>query len=97
MFAPEINVFRSEPYFIEITTNGVDKSTTIPELLKLLDIPREKTICCGDGFNDATMVKYAGIGVAMANAQQVVKDCADYITGSCEEDGLVEVIEKFVL
>ncbi|MBQ9233441.1 MAG: HAD family phosphatase [Lachnospiraceae bacterium] len=97
IFAPEINVFRSEPYFIEITTNGVDKSTTIPELLKLLDIPREKSICCGDGFNDVTMVKYAGVGVAMANAQQIVKDNADYITGSCEEDGLVEVIEKFIL
>ncbi len=97
MFAPGLNVFRSEPYFIEITTNGVDKSTTLPELLKLIGISREHTICCGDGFNDATMVKFAGIGVAMGNAQQIVKDSADYITGTCDEDGLVEVIERFIL
>ncbi|MBQ9200508.1 MAG: HAD family phosphatase [Lachnospiraceae bacterium] len=97
MFSPKLNVFRSEPYFIEITTNGVDKSTTIAKLLELVDIPRENSICCGDGFNDTTMVKYAGIGVAMGNAQQIVKDNADYITASCDEDGLVEVIEKFIL
>ena len=97
LFMPELSVYRSEPYFIEITTSGVDKAATIPELLKILDIPRENSICCGDGFNDATMVGYAGIGVAMANAQQIVKDNADYITKSCDEDGLVEVIEKFIL
>lgn len=97
MFSPKLNVFRSEPYFIEITTSGVDKSTTIPKLLDMLGLSLEKSICCGDGFNDATMVKCAGIGVAMANAQQVVKDNADYITGSCDDDGLVEVIDKFIL
>ncbi|MBP7191687.1 MAG: HAD hydrolase family protein, partial [Lachnospiraceae bacterium] len=48
-------------------------------------------------FNDKTMVEYAGVGVAMGNAQQVVKDVADYVTASCDEDGLVEVIKKFVL
>ena len=41
--------------------------------------------------------EYAGVGVAMGNAQQVVKDVADYVTASCDEDGLVEVIKKFVL
>lgn len=97
MLEPGLNVYRSEPYFIEITTKGVDKAATILELLAILDIPREDSICCGDGFNDATMVKYAGVGVAMGNAQQIVKDNADYITQSCDEDGLVEVIEKFIL
>lgn len=97
MLYPNLNVFRSEPYFVEVTANGVDKAKTIASLIEILDISRENTICCGDGFNDATMVEFAGVGVAMGNAQQVVKDCADYITGSCDEDGLVEVIEKFVL
>lgn len=97
MLAPELNVFRSEPYFIEVTMNGVDKAETIDYLLKMIGIPRENSICCGDGFNDATMVKYGGIGVAMGNAQQIVKDNADYITASCDEDGIVEVIKKFIL
>lgn len=97
MLAPELNVFRSEPYFIEITTKGIDKAETIDHLLKMLGIPRENSICCGDGFNDLTMVQYGGIGVAMDNAQQIVKDHADYITASCDEDGIAQVIEKFIL
>lgn len=97
MFAPELNVFRSEPYFIEITMQGVDKAESISGLLEILGIPRENSICCGDGFNDLTMVQYGGIGVAMGNAQQIVKDNADYITASCDDDGIVEVIKKFIL
>ena len=97
LLAPDLNVFRSEPYFIEVTTKGVDKAESLDGLLKTLNIPRENSICCGDGFNDLTMVKYAGIGVAMDNAQQIVKDNADYITASCDEDGIVEVIKKFIL
>ena len=97
LLAPELNVFRSEPYFIEITANGVDKAESLDGLLKQIGISRENSICCGDGFNDLTMVKYAGVGVAMDNAQQIVKDNADYITASCDEDGIVEVIKKFIL
>lgn len=97
LFEAELNVFRSEPYFIEITTKGVDKAESLDGLLKSIGIPRESSICCGDGFNDLTMVKYAGIGVAMDNAQQIVKDNADYITASCDDDGIVEVIKKFIL
>lgn len=97
LLEPELNVFRSEPYFIEITTKGVDKAESLDGLLKKLNIPRENSICCGDGFNDLTMVKYGGVGVAMDNAQQIVKDNADYITASCDDDGIVEVIKKFIL
>lgn len=43
------------------------------------------------------MIEYAGVGVAMGNAQQIVKDHADYITLTNDEDGLVPVIEKFIL
>lgn len=97
LLSPELNVFRSEPYFIEITRKGVDKAESIERLLDIIGMKREQSICCGDGFNDLTMVKYAGVGVAMGNAQSSVKDSADYITASCDEDGLVEVIKKFIL
>lgn len=96
-YSRELNVFRSEPYFIEITNKGVDKAKAVENLLNILGIERKNSICCGDGYNDLTMVSYAGVGVAMANAQQIVKDNADYVTGSCDEDGLVEVIKKFIL
>lgn len=97
MLSPELNVFRSEPYFIEVTMQGVDKAEAIANLLGKLGIPRENSVCCGDGFNDLTMVQYGGVGVAMGNAQQVVKEHADYVTASCDDDGIVEVIKKFIL
>lgn len=58
---------------------------------------REQMICCGDGFNDTSLIKFAGLGVAMGNAQEEVKAEADYITSSNDEDGIVQVIERFLL
>lgn len=54
-------------------------------------------IACGDGFNDISMIKYAGVGVAMANAQEEVKAAADYITVSNDEDGVAKVIYEMIL
>ena len=76
----------------------MDKAYCLERLLKILGIKREEMVCCGDGFNDISMIQYAGLGVAMANAQEKVKDVADYITiNSNDEDGIAEVIEKFFL
>ena len=60
-----------------------------------MQMDRKNVIACGDGFNDLSMIEFAGLGVAMANAQQVVKNAADYITLSNEEDGVAAVVEKF--
>ena len=54
-------------------------------------------MACGDGYNDIPMMRYAGLSVAMENAQPQVKEVADYITKSNDEDGIVEVIDKFIL
>lgn len=89
------SIYRSEPYFIEIMPQDVDKATSLDRMLSAIGVKREDTVCCGDGFNDISMIKYAGVGVAMGNAQQAVKDAADYITAANDEDGLVQVIEKF--
>ena len=51
----------------------------------------------GDGYNDITMIEYAGMGVAMSNGNPVIKEKADYVAPSNDEDGIVHVIEKFVL
>ncbi len=93
---PELNVFRSEPYFLEIMPQNVDKAFSLSRLLKYMELSRSQMICCGDGFNDLSMIRYAGLGVAMANAQQVVKKEADYITASNDEDGIALVVEKFI-
>lgn len=94
----KINVGRSEPFFIELTPMGVDKATSLDQIRQLAGCSREDVVACGDGFNDRCMIQYAGLGVAMANAQTVVKEVADYVTSRTnDEDGVVEVIEKFIL
>lgn len=89
------SICRSEPYFIEIMPQNVNKATSLDRMLQAIGRRREETVCCGDGFNDISMLEYAGVGVAMGNAQEEVKKIADYVTGTNDEDGLVEVIEKF--
>ncbi len=92
-----LSIYRSEPFFIEIMPKNVDKAASLDRMLLSLGLTKENAICCGDGFNDKSMIEYAGVGVAMENAQPAVKEVADYITKSNDEDGIVDVIEKFVV
>ena len=54
-------------------------------------------MACGDGENDLSMIRYAGLGIAMANAVESVKAAADFVTLSNDEDGVAYVVERFVL
>lgn len=93
---PALNLFRSEPYYLEVMPQDVDKAYSLSRLLEHTGLNRKQMICCGDGFNDISMIRYAGLGIAMANAQPEVKKEANYITGSNDEDGIAQVIEKFI-
>nr|MBQ8253070.1 HAD family phosphatase [Lachnospiraceae bacterium] len=97
MYGDVLSIYRSEPFFIEIMPKNVDKARSLDRMLETVGLTRENTICCGDGFNDMTMIQYAGVGVAMANAQEEVKKSADFITDSNDDDGIVTVIDKFIL
>lgn len=92
-----MGVFRSEPYFLELVPKGIDKAQSLAVLLKKINMTKDEMIAIGDGFNDLPMIKFAGLGVAMANAQDIVKENADYITLSNEEDGVAHVVHKFIL
>ena len=91
------SVYRSDPYFLEILPKGIDKAQSLERLLGYLEISRERMIACGDGYNDLSMIRYAGLGVAMENAVLSLRKEADYITSSNNDDGVAEVIEKFML
>ena len=95
-FKDVLSIYRSEPFFIEIMPKNVDKAASLDFMLTSLGITKDDVICCGDGFNDKSMIEYAGVGVAMENAQPAVKEVADYITKSNDEDGIVHVIDKFI-
>ncbi len=91
-----LSVYRSEPFFVEAMPLGIDKAASLERLFQIIGVNKSDTIACGDGFNDMSMIEFAGVGVAMANAQEPVKQIADYVTKrSNDEDGLVEVVEKF--
>lgn len=82
---------------LEINAPGINKGVGLLKLGGLLGIEREEIMACGDGNNDLQMIRMAGLGVAMANALPEVKGCADYITGTNNQDGVAAAIEKFVL
>ncbi len=95
-YGRELSIYRSEPFFLEIMPKHIDKAHSLEVLLNHLGLSNEQMISCGDGYNDLTMIEYAGMGVAMANANDEVKSAADYITLSNDEDGVAHVIEKFM-
>ncbi|WP_314968522.1 Cof-type HAD-IIB family hydrolase [Phocaeicola abscessus] len=92
----KLNVFRSEPYFLEIVAESVDKAKSLDILLNHLSLRRDELIAIGDGYNDASMIQFAGLGIAMANAQEEVRKQADRITLSNDEEGVAAIVEQLL-
>lgn len=91
-----LNIYRSEPFFLEIMPRNIDKAQSLQKLLNSIGLTADAMICCGDGYNDLSMIEYAGLGVAMENAQPIIKESADFITRSNDEDGILHVINLFM-
>lgn len=87
----------SSKYNIEITRQGISKGNAVAILAGLYGLRREEIICIGDSENDLSMIEYAGLGIAMGNSSALVKEKADYITDSNDNDGVANAINKFVL
>lgn len=96
-YQDQLSIYRSAPFFIEIMAQNVDKAASLQKVCEALGASKEELIAFGDGFNDISMIAFAGLGVAMGNAQEPVKQAADIITLSNEEDGIYEVLKKYVL
>lgn len=92
-----LDVFRSEPYFLEVVGSGVDKGNTLAAVMEKLGIKKEEVVAFGDGVADVSMLQMAGLGIAMGNAPDSVKRCADHVTASNNEDGVAVAIENFLL
>lgn len=97
-FGQELDIFLSAPWFLDVMPKGVSKGVGVRYLAERLGIPMEAVIACGDSYNDLSMIQCAGLGVAMQNAEDALKEAADYVTlHDCDRDGIAEVIEKFIL
>lgn len=93
----ELEICFSAPWFLEIMPKGVNKGEALNVLCQKYNISPQEVIACGDNFNDYTMIKFAGLGVAMKNATEDLKKQADYVTeNDCNNDGIAEVIKKYI-
>lgn len=90
-------ILRSAPYFLEFLHKSVNKGAGVEAVAKELGLRSEEVICIGDAGNDVAMIEYAGLGVAMENAFDEVKEIASYVTRSNDNDGVAHVIKKFML
>ena len=96
LLADRMEVFRSAPFFLELVPKGIDKAQSLQRLLAHLRLTEADLIAFGDGYNDLSMIRLAGMGVAMDNAAPELRAVADFVTLSNEEDGVAVVLEKLV-
>lgn len=96
-FDKRLNVHPSRVDFLEFVNKDCSKAAAIEKIIGSLGISREETVAIGDGFNDLKMLAFAGLGVAMGNADERVKEVCKVVTATCDEDGLAKFIENYVL
>lgn len=95
MLGDRMDIFRSAPFFLELVPKGIDKAKSLTRLLTKINLTPADLIAFGDGYNDLSMLKLAGMGVAMENAAPEVRAEADYVTLSNEEDGVAAALTHF--
>lgn len=95
-FKDKLSCMFTAPFYFEFTAKGIDKAKALDSVLIPMGYKKEEMIAFGDGHNDASMVKYAGVGVAMENAVEDLKAIANEITLSNEEDGIAYTLSKYI-
>lgn len=82
---------------VDINPYGNSKGRRLEEIARRKGLLPSEVLAIGDQMNDITMLRFAGMGVAMGNAREEVKETADYVTAGNEEDGVAAALERFVL
>lgn len=93
----ELDVLLSETYFLEVVAPNVNKANTLGVLMEMLGVKTEEVIAIGDGVCDVGMIQQAALGIAMGNAVDSVKRCADAVTLTNDMDGVAVALEKAIL
>lgn len=91
----EVTYCTSKPTFLEFFNSKVSKAVAMEKIGGLLGITQEEMIAIGDGLNDLSMIQYAGLGVAMGNAAKEVKENAQFVTATNDDEGVKKVLAKF--
>lgn len=93
----ELEVVSSNKNNFEVMNKGVSKGRAVEVLAGFYKIKQEEIMCIGDNENDLSMIKYAGTGVAMGNAEEFIKEAADYVTSNNDDDGVAKAIDELIL
>lgn len=96
-YGDKTSLIRTQRFYYEIMPQNLSKGKSLLEITDYYGIDQKDIIAFGDELNDETMLEVAGVGVAMANAVDHIKEIADYITLSNDEDGIADYLETFVL
>ena len=94
---PHLSVSMSKPFFLEVAQNGIDKAASLKFLAERLNIQQSEIIAVGNAGNDLTMIEYAGLGVWVDNVTPELRDRANIIVASNNNDGVAEVVQRYIL
>lgn len=94
---PHLTVSMSKPFFLEAAQQGIDKAASLKLLAEKLGIHQSEIIAVGNAGNDLTMIEYAGLGVWVDNVNPELRHKADLIVASNNNDGVAEVVQKYIL
>jgi len=97
IYHDQLSISRSLPFFLECMPIGINKGNCLTILLNHIHMDKSEVIACGDGYNDISLIEAVGLGIAMSNGCEPLKEKAKYITLSNDDDGVAHVIEKFIL
>ncbi|MBC2855505.1 HAD family phosphatase [Cetobacterium sp. 2A] len=95
-FGDRYSIAISKPFFLEVTKLGIDKGNSLIKLIKHLNISADEVIVAGDSYNDISMLKVAGLSVAVSNAKPEIKEMVDFITSSNVDGGMETIINKYI-
>ena len=90
----EVDIYLSAPWFLEVMPKGVDKGYGLQTICDDAGIDISEAVAFGDSYNDIRMIQRAGMGVAMGNAEEALKQVADMVTDDCDHDGIAKALEK---
>lgn len=95
-FKDELHVVSSGPNNFEVMVGSTSKGNAVKHLADILGVKQDEIMCIGDSENDLSMIRFAGVGVAMGNGMDIVKEAANFVTDTNDNSGVAKAVEKFI-
>lgn len=93
-FGNNLNIYKSQPKYVEVMNLAASKTNAMQIIMKMYGLTKDEVIAIGDNYNDKGMIEYAGFGVAMGNAPEEIKEVAQMVTETNNQEGVAKALEK---